>query len=593
MAGEPSPVASSSTNPASPISGGAPAWWSEAVGYEVYVRSFADASGDGMGDLDGLTSRLDHLAWLGVTVVWITPFYPSPGHDAGYDVADYVGVDPTFGDLDAFDRLVGRAHELGLRILIDLVPNHTSSAHPWFVASRSSRDDPHRNWYIWRDGREDVRADGADVDKGGAPPNNWLSVFGGPAWTFDEASRQWWLHLFLPEQPDLNWSEPRVAEAFDEILAFWASRGVDGVRIDVAHGLAKHPELPDLPPATRASRRSVGVASSYASLDHIHDRDQDAVLDVYRRWRGGAWTDADRVLVGEVYLEDPERVARYLRVGDGLHAAFWFPLQEASWDAAELRQAIDDGLRAGTVDGRPGVGVAWATESHDQDRTASRYAPGRTTSRAEGDTSTAGRRRSVTLTAVIMGLPGVPFLYQGQELALPDGHVPPERVADPIALRLGEVERGRDPARTPMPWQPGPGMGFCPPDVEPWLPFGGRADPDTVSVQRSDESSWLHAVRRLIRLRRTVTDLGGSGGGAPVEWIDSDDDVLAYRRGGVIVAANCGDASARVALPAGDAELLWSTPMGSAANGGAPRIADGCVELRPDCAAIVALGTNA
>lgn len=531
-----------------------PVWWRDAVGYEIYIRSFADASGDGFGDLDGLTERLDYLAWLGVTVLWVTPFYPSPGHDAGYDVADYTDVDPAFGDLAAFDRCVARAHELGLRLMVDLVPNHTSSDHPWFVAARSGRDDPHRNWFHWRDGAP-----------GGGPPNNWLSTFGGPAWTYDDATGQWWLHQFLPEQPDLNWAEPGVADAFDDILDFWIDRGVDGVRIDVAHGLAKHPELPDLPAAQRVSPRQIGTAREYATLEHVHDMDQDAVLDVYRRWRP-KFTATGGVAVGEVYLDDPERVARYVRDSDGLHASFWFPLQEASWSASELRHAIDDGLSAGRVRGDLGVGIAWATDSHDQGRTPTRFGGGER-----------GRRRSLALTALMMCLPGVPFLYQGQELGLVDGQVPDDRVQDPIALRHGQPERGRDPARTPMPWRPGPGMGFTAADVEPWLPFGGRQPDDTVEVQRADAASWLHAHRQLVQLRRSQTDLVE----ASHSWLDQGGEMLAFRRGRIITAANCGDSDEKLQLPGGDWEVLWATPhMG-------PQVEDGRLILAADAAVLL------
>lgn len=517
-------------------------------------------------------------------MVWITPFYPSPGFDAGYDVADYVDVDPAFGDLAAFQRMLDRAHELGLRVLVDLVPNHSSSAHPWFLASRSHRDSPYRNWYVWRDSLND------------GPPNNWLSVFGGPAWTFDEATRQWWLHLFLPEQPDLNWAEPAVVEAFDDILGFWMQRGVDGFRIDVAHGLAKHPELPDLPPATASSRRSIGTSTAYASLDHIHDHDQDAVLDVYRRWRRVIVAEADSqqvstdsvpqvpVLVGEVYLPDPDRVARYVRENDGLHASFWFPLQEAGWDAEQLREAIADGLVAGAVGDRPSTAIVWAIDSHDQDRSASRFGGG-----------VIGRRRSLSMTALIMGLPGVPFIYQGQELGLTDGVVPRDRVQDPIALRLGEIERGRDPARTPMPWRPGEGMGFCPADVEPWLPFGGHQDDDTVAVQRDDPASWLHAVRDLIRLRRSHLRPSSAIEPNAFQWLESGDAMLAYRHGDVVAASNCGGQVGEVRLPASTAdhdgsghltwELLWSTP------GTTARVTGKHVTLDPDGAALLVCQT--
>lgn len=535
-----------------------PHWWQQAIGYEVYIRSFADGSGDGLGDVRGIIDRLDHLTWLGVTVLWITPFYPSPGHDAGYDVADYRDVDPAFGVLADIDELIARAHDRSLRVIVDLVPNHTSDEHRWFRASRSSRDDPYRDWYIWRDGKGP-----------GEPPNNWVSVFGGPAWSWDEATGQWWHHGFLPEQPDLNWQNPEVRNAFDDIIRFWVERGVDGFRIDCAHQLAKHPELPDLPLAEDPPTRNVGTSMDFLRYEHLYDRDQDAVLDIYRRWRRlVAPVDRGVVLLGEVFVHDPERMNRYVRDDDGLHASFWFPLQAVGWEAPALRESIRDGLRAGTVRGAPGAGLAWALDSHDQDRSASRFGGGER-----------GRRRSLALTALLTGLPGVPFLYQGQELALPDGEVGRDDVQDPIARRLGEYERGRDPARTPMPWSPGDGMGFCPTGVEPWLPFGGREPHDTVELQAHESDSWLSATRDLLAVRGSSSDLDLA---TPLEWIDGGGDVLAYRRGDTVVAVNCGDGAETVAHGApGSGRLLWATPGGGAAVG------DGRLRLEPDHAAIV------
>jgi alpha-glucosidase len=351
-------------------------WWAGAVGYEVYIRSFADSDGDGVGDLGGLLGRLDYLAWLGVDVVWVTPFYPSPMRDHGYDVADFRAVEPTFGDHEVLDEVIARTHELGMRLLIDLVPNHTSSDHPWFAAARSSVDDQHRDYYVWRDPAPD-----------GGPPNNWMSVFGGPAWTLDEASGQHWLHLFLAEQPDLNWENPAVADEFDDILRFWLDRGVDGFRVDVAHALRKAPGLPDNPPATTPDDAEMGtVAADWETLTHLHDQNQPEVLDIYRRWRQVV-EPAGGVLLGEVYLLESEHVAPYIAADDGLHLAFWFQPMHVPWTS------VGTSLREGTSL-RPS-GVAWVQGSHDRARAATRYGGG-----------DLGRRRQLAVATLQAGMPG-------------------------------------------------------------------------------------------------------------------------------------------------------------------------------------------
>lgn len=499
-------------------------WWRETVGYEIYLRSFADSSGDGIGDLPGVLDRLDYLDWLGVNLLWITPFYPSPMHDHGYDVADHTAVDPMFGEIGDVDRLVAAAHQRGMRVIIDLVPNHTSSEHRWFREARSSRDNPYRDYYIWRDPAPD-----------GGPPNNWVSHFGGPAWTFDEATGQYWCHLFLPEQPDLNWANPQVMDEFDEILRFWLERGVDGFRIDVAHALAKHPNLPDLPVAARAGG-TAAPTSAHERLEHRFDVDQPEVTEIYRRWRRVA-EPYGGLLLGEVYLLDAERVARYVRDQDGLHLAFWFKPLHIGWDPAEIRSVLDAALRT-TPDC-----LSWVQASHDRPRPVTRFGGG-----------DLGRKRALALATVFFGLPGVPFLYQGEELGLTDGRIAPADAQDPIAVREGELDRSRDGARTPMPWKPDTGLGFTRAD-RPWLPFGGRMPQDTVAVQREDPDSWLHRYRRLIEVRGALPELRH----APLDWVLSDGPVLAYERGGdVIVAANCGDEPAAVPTP-GRWSVLFAT----------------------------------
>lgn len=504
-------------------------WWAEAVGYQVYVRSFADADGDGLGDLRGITDRLAHLAWLGVDTVWINPFYTSPMRDAGYDVADYCAVDPRFGTLADFDRLVTRAHELGLRVIVDVVPNHTSSDHPWFRAARSSPDNPYRDYYVWRDPAPD-----------GGPPNNWASVFGGPAWTYDEDSGQYWLHLFLPEMPDLNWANPAVADEFDAILEFWLDRGVDGFRVDVAHALLKHPEFPDLPPVAGPSDDDgTGSASGFAALDHVYDFDQPATPDVYRRWRRVV-EERGAVLLGEVYLLEAAKVGRYVTEQQGLHLAFWLGPLHCRWEADALRET----LRGAVTE--IGEWVAWPVGNHDRPRNATRLGGGR-----------AGRERAMALATLMLGLPGVPFIYQGEELGLADVEVPAEAIQDPVGHRNGP-ERSRDPARTPMPWEPVEGFGFTRPDVTPWLPFGPRQDADTVAVQRTDPASPLQRFRALIAARKSISDLTRTPARA-TEWLDGEGEpVIAYRRGSALVVANTLDEPTVWTLPPGRWQVAFA-----------------------------------
>jgi len=487
---------------------GAPsrAWWRDAVGYEVYIRSFADGNYDGVGDLVGLRDRLEHLAWLGVDLVWITPFYPSPMADHGYDVSDYCDVDPAFGTLDDFDSVVLEAHRLGLRVMVDIVPNHTSDQHPWFVDARRHRRSQHRDWYVWRD-------PGAD----GGPPNNWVSSFGGPAWTLDAGTGQYYMHLFLPEQPDLNWNERAVAEAFAQIIGFWLDRGVDGFRIDVAHSLVEDQAFPDNPTIGPVAPEMT-PRQAFRCFEHLYDLDQPGVTDIYRRWRQLA-DQHGAVLLGEVYLHEAQRVSRYVEP-DALHAAFYFKAMSMPWGAAGVRAMLAAGVESGS--GR----FAWVQASHDERRSVTRFGGG-----AEG------RERALVLSTLYAGLPGMMFLYQGEELALADGVVPPDRLTDPVGTRNVNPAGSRDGARTPMPWADVDGFGFTAPGVEPWLPFGGRGAADTVSVQRRDPASWLYRYRSLIAARRSLPPTEGT-----VEWlVDDPDRLVAYRRGGLSVSANVSD----------------------------------------------------
>ena len=519
-------------------------WWDDAAGYQVYLRSFADTDADGVGDLAGLRAHLDHVSSLGVDMVWISPCFPSPQADHGYDVSDYTDIDPLFGDLRAMDAVLTEAHERGLKVLLDLVPNHTSDEHPWFRAARRSRTDPYRDWYVWRDPAPD-----------GGPPNNWVSHFGGPAWTCDEATGQYYLHLFLPEQPDLNWANPAVADAFDEILRFWFERGADGFRVDVAHSLVKDPSFADNPLVRPLPDEGGDAREIFFSYDHRHDLDQPGVLDVYRRWRRIA-DRHDAILLGEVYLLDPERISRYVADDDGLHGAFCFTTLRITWDADDLRVTLGDAL--GASHGR----FVWPLSSHDDPRATTRFGGGE-----------AGRRRQLSFLALLAELPGMLFLLAGDELGLPDGVV--SEPSDPIAVR-NEGSAGRDGARTPMPWTPEPpGWGFT--SGTPWLEVGtNRTAADTVAAQEDDPGSHLQRVRALLATRRELADRVAD---APLRWLDAGPAVVAYRRGEVLVAANAGDESAEVALDGDGWSLAWAS--------GSASVGDGALHLPADEAAIL------
>jgi alpha-glucosidase len=426
-------------------------WWRTAVVYQIYPRSFADTNGDGVGDLEGVRRHLDHLSWLGVDAIWLSPFYRSPMADFGYDVADHCDVDPVFGTLDDFDRLLHDAHERGLKVLVDWVPNHTSDQHPWFLESRSGRDSPKRDWYVWRDPAPD-----------GGPPNNWVAAFAPvPAWTFDEASGQYYLHLFLAAQPDLDWSNPEVEAAMHDVLRFWLDRGVDGFRMDVTHCIGKDPALPDDPPELVPIPHS-GLNDS--PLTHPLLRRIRTVLDSY---------PGDRMVVGEVYLLDTALVAPYYGQGDELHLSFNFPPLFTPWDATRWRAQIT----TTTSELDPiGAWPTWVLSNHDNPRHRTRYG---------------GREaRARAAAMLLLGLRGTPFLYAGEELGLLDAEVPEDRVVDP---------GGRDGCRAPIPWEPTAGHGW---PADPWLPFPPEAESRSVADERADPRSILHLYRRLLAARR-------------------------------------------------------------------------------------------
>jgi alpha-glucosidase len=492
--------------------------WRDAVGYQVYLPSFADADGDGWGDLDGVAAHLDYLVDLGVDFVWLTPFFVSPMRDHGYDIADYRTVDARYGGDRGLDEFLAAAHARGLRVIGDLVVNHTSDAHPWFTAAAASRTDPHRDYYLWRDPAAD-----------GGLPNNWVSHFGGPAWTRSAATGQYYLHLFRPEQPDLNWRNPAVAAEIDAIIEHWARRGLDGFRIDTAAYLLKHPDLPDNPALPDGAIAPVnGATIEWRRQDHRHDIHQPDVHAVHERWR----RLADRhglFLVGEVYELDTEVLAAYV-TAERLHSSFWFGLVEADWDP----HRIADLLTAAAA----GPRLSWVQGNHDRGRAATRY--GR-----DGDAVdlALGRRRSLALHTLMALLPGTFWLYQGEELGLGDGVVPTEQAADPLAA--AQPDQGRDRARTPMPWRPGPGLGFT--TGRPWLPDGARKPADTVAVQRQEPGSHLRAVSRLLHIRRQLARHQFD----EAVHVDGNPPVVVFRRGRVRALANLGDTpSGPITLPA-------------------------------------------
>jgi len=450
-------------------------WWREGVVYQIYPRSFADASGDGVGDLEGLRARLDYLQWLGVDAIWLSPIFRSPMADFGYDVADYRDVDPLFGDLATFDALLADAHARDIRVLLDWVPNHTSDRHAWFIESRASRDSARRDWYRWRDGSPDH------------PPNNWPAAFGGgPAWTWDEATQEWYLHTFLAQQPDLNWDNPEVVAAMHDTLRFWLDRGVDGFRADVVHLIGKDPALPDVAALHSAGGHLSVVGQHDYAGTHALLRGIRGVLDEY----------GDRMIVGEVNLSETELIRPYLGEDDELHLAFDFASLWVPWEAAAWRERIEHVEEI--------MGARWPTwvfSNHDQPRIRTRLG------------GSEARARAALL--MLLTLRGTPFLYAGEELGLEDAEVPPDRVVDP---------GGRDGCRAPIPWTADSGHGW---PAEPWLPWPPEPAARSVATQRADEGSFLTFARALLAARRASPALRlGS-----LELLeDVPGDVVAYDR---------------------------------------------------------------
>jgi len=472
-------------------------WWRDAVFYEIYVRSFADSNGDGFGDLPGITQRLPYLRDLGVDAIWLTPFYPSPGADHGYDVSDYVDVDPLFGTLDDFDELLASAHATGLRVIVDIVPNHTSSAHVWFTGDRSR--------YV-------------TAPATGSLPNNWPSNFGGPAWTLDAERDEYYLHLFAPQQPDLDWHNPQVHTDFDEILRFWLDRGVDGFRIDVAHALVKDAALADEPEPFPVTRFSSEWRNAI---------DRPEVHDIYRDWRRLTDSyDGERVLVGEIVFSDQTRVAPYLRP-DELQLAFNFSLVFQDWNADAIRESIDSSLAALPI-------VTWVLENHDVTRIVTRF----------------GEREARAAALLLLALPGPVFLYQGQELGLEEVDLPDEVRQDPIFKRTRGERKGRDGCRVPPPW-----TRALP--ARSWLPQPATWSAKSVEAQLEDDTSFLALHRRALELRPS----------GKLRWRSSPHGALVFERDELVCVVNVS--AEPMGLPKLAPVLLASEPLGDKLPAGA------------------------
>ncbi|MBD8077481.1 glycoside hydrolase family 13 protein [Cellulosimicrobium arenosum] len=555
--------------------GDAPRWWRDAVIYQVYPRSFADGDGDGIGDLPGITARLDHLAELGIDAVWLSPFYRSPQKDAGYDVADYRDVDPLFGTLADFDELLAQAHARGMRVVVDLVPNHTSDQHAWFRAALATPErSPERARYLFREGRG---------EHGELPPNNWQSIFGGPAWTrvtagadahpvtgaVGEVPGQWYLHLFDSSQPDLDWTNPEVRDDFEGVLRFWLDKGVDGFRVDVAHGMIKADGLPDWDGSVSMVEGTEGATDAGAPEDGSTGAgnsgpmfDQDGVHEIYRSWhRVLAGYDGDRALVAEAWVEPLSRLARYVRP-DEMHQAFNFSFLTTGWSAPALRRVVAASLHANDAVGAP---TTWVLSNHDVVRHATRLGLAEPGARPNGlfasdpqPDEALGLRRARAASLLMLGLPGSSYLYQGEELGLPEHTTLPDDVRqDPAFFRTRRAEAGRDGCRIPMPWEAAAaGYGFGP-SGKTWLPQPESYGRYAADVQRGVEGSTYETYRAALATRRAER-LGG-GDLAWVERYAASADVIAFRNRDVVVVANLGDEP--VDLPGGVEVLVASGPV--------------------------------
>lgn len=498
-------------------------WWQTGVVYQIYPRSYQDSNGDGVGDLPGITQRLDYLSdTLGVDAVWLSPIYPSPMHDFGYDVANYTDIHPLFGSLEDFDRLLEETHQRGMKMILDLVPNHTSDEHPWFLESRSSRDNPKRDWYLWRDPAPD-----------GGPPNNWLSHFGGPAWTYDEDTKQYYLHQFVKQQPDLNYRNPEVVSAILDVMRFWLDRGVDGFRVDVIGLMMKDPEFRDEPPNPNWD----GI-NPFAKLQHIYTANLPEVHDLIRQMRAVLDSYDDRMMVGETYLPN-DMLMTYYGSADMLecHLPFNFQLITARWNAAGVRKMVDDYEAVLPPDAWPN----WVLGNHDQHRLATRV----------------GLDQARVANMLLLTLRGTPTCYYGDELGMENVPIPPEKIQDPPAINQPEIAHlvGRDPERTPMQWDDSPNAGFAAPDVKDlWLPLDPKYKEVNVASELNDPRSMLNFYRKLLACRKSTPALqiGGYRSINP-ESAEAQENCFVFERQAgdqrVIVALNFSNREQKLSLP--------------------------------------------
>jgi alpha-glucosidase len=489
-------------------------WWQRAIVYEIYPRSFQDSNGDGIGDLNGILRRLDYLVQLGVDAIWITPVYPSPMADFGYDVADYRGIDPIFGTMQDFDRLLSECHERGLKVILDFVPNHTSDQHPWFLESKSSRESPKRGWYLWRD-----------------EPNNWLSQFGGSAWEFDAISGQYYYHSFLKQQPDLNWRNPAVKEAMLDVVRFWLNRGVDGFRVDVMWLMIKDDQFRDNPPnpgyvpGQPSNQRLLSVFNSDRPEVHAVVAQMRAVVDEYE----------DRVLIGEIYLPVDLLMTYYGATLQGANLPFNFLLLQCAWSAEAVRSTISEYMSALPA----GAWANWVLGNHDNARIATKV----------------GVRQAPVAAMLLLTLPGTLIMYYGEEIGMTNAAISPEDVKDPAEKNQPGIGMGRDPERTPMQWDNSPGAGFT--VATPWLPLASDFDKNNVAALLADRTSLLHLYRRLIALRRTHPTLVSGG----LSRLSTESSLLRYERVGsekkLLILLNLGFDPVETRLQSGT--ILLST----------------------------------
>ena len=487
-------------------------WWQRGIIYQVYPRSFLDSNGDGIGDLRGIRSKLDYLQWLGVDCVWLSPIYPSPMADFGYDVSDYCNIHPLFGDLADFDTLLADVHARGMKLLLDFVPNHTSDEHPWFIEARRDRTNPKRDWYIWRDG-----------SASGGPPNNWLSNFGGSAWTFDDATKQYYFHAFLKQQPDLNWRNPALRAAMYDVMRFWLDRGVDGFRIDVIYHIVKDDQFRDNP---RNPNYKPGQNPTHEYLaTYISDRPE--VHEIIAEMRNVVDAYKDRMLVGEVYLPVDRLVTYYGHGGDGVHMPFNFQLVTLSWNAQTIATAVRNYEASLPSYGWPN----WVLGNHDNPRVASR----------------AGRNQTRVAAMLLLTLRGTPTLYYGDEIGMADVSITREQVQDPFEKQVPGMGLGRDPERTPMQWDDSTNAGFT--SGKPWLPLATDAKQTNVANERSQPNSLLSFYQRLIALRRKELALNVGS----YKELFSSDDVLAFTRtdgsSTFLIALNFSGTAQSISLP--------------------------------------------